>query len=186
MKKTTFVIIVLLLTSLVLSGAVCEKKDRREKEEEEEYELTLEALKNARYYCESCAGWVKLQDGYYLEEKEESGMLFRHETWLSEDIVVYGDLDNDGKDDAAVIIVSNFGGSGVFVELVVMINDNGNPLYLDSEILGDRVIINSIAIESSEIILALIVLGPDDPMCCPTLEKIVRYKVSGNRLVEIK
>lgn len=185
MKKTTLLIIVLLLTSLVLVGAECgERESRRERDEEEE--LTLEALKNAKYYCKACAGWVELQDGYYLEEKEESGMLFRHETWLSEDIVVYGDLDNDGKEDAAVIIVSNFGGSGVFVELVVMINDKGNPLYLDSEILGDRVIINSIVIESSEIILALIILGPDDPMCCPTLEKIAKYKVSGNKLIEIK
>lgn len=186
MKKTTLFIIVLLLTSLVLVGAVCEERDRREKDEEEEYKLTLEVLKNAEYYCESCMGWVKLQDGYYSEEREESGMLFIRETWIAEDIVVYGDLNSDSKEDAVVIIVSNFGGSGVFVELVVMINDKGNPLYLDSEILGDRIIINSIAVESSEIILDMVIQGPDDPLCCPTLEKIVRYKISENKLVEIK
>ncbi len=196
MKKTTLLIIVsrlwrvslglILLTSLVLVGAVCEEESRKEKDEEEEYKLTLEVLKNAEYYCEACMGWVKLQDGSYSEEKEESGMIFIRETWMAEDIVVYGDLNSDGKEDVVVIIVSNFGGSGVFVELVVMINDKGNPLYLDSEILGDRIIINSIAIEFSEIILDMVIQGPDDALCCPTLEKVVRYKISGNKLVEIK
>lgn len=186
MKKTTLLITVLLLISLVLVGAVCEKKSRKEREEEEEYKLTLEVLKNAEYYCEACMGWVKLQDGGYSEEREESGMLFIRETWIAEDIVVYGDLNSDGEEDAVVILVSNFGGSGVFVELAVMINDKGNPLYLDSEILGDRIIINSITIESSEIILDIVIQGPDDALCCPTLEKIVRYKISGNKLVEIK
>ncbi len=193
MKKTAlFIIVLLLLTSLVLVGSACDKngsrkeKEEEEEEEEEEYKLTLEVLKNAEYYCEACMGWVKLQGGYYSEEREESGMLFIRETWIAEDIVVYGDLNSDGREDAAVIIVSNFGGSGVFVELAVMINDKGNPLYLDSEILGDRIIINSITIESGEIILDIVIQGPDDALCCPTFEKIVRYKILENKLVEMK
>ena len=193
MKKTTFLIIVLMLTILVLGGAKCGEdgliNDYGEEEEEEIIALTLGALKNANYYCKACNGWVKLEDGYYLEENVE--LMLRHETMIAEDImgeemVVYGDLNNDGKEDVAVIIISNFGGSGGFVELAVMINDNGNPVYLDSEILGDRAVINSINIQSGEIVLDMVVHGLDDAMCCPTLEKLVRYKISENELVEIE
>lgn len=149
-----------------------------------EKQLTLDAIKNTEYHCLVYNKTIKLIDGSYTEKYE-----FETATVLSiriyDDKIAFGDLDNDKKEDAAVILTSSGGGTGNFRELAIILNKDGEPSYLASKELGDRVIINSITIELGTIILDMIVHGPEDGLCCPSVEKTFKYKLSENQLVEI-
>ena len=149
----------------------------------EDDKLTLEELKNAEYYTTVYKETVQLKDGYY--RKEYPGMASGLEVGIYKDKIAFGDLNNDGKRDTAVVLYSTGGGSGTFRELAIMINEDGKPSYFTSKFLGDRVIINSITIESGVITLNMVIHGPEDGMCCPSVEKIFKYKLSGNQLLEI-
>lgn len=52
---------------------------------------------------------------------------------------VYGDLDNDGDTDAAIMLTANAGGSGTFFYAVLVINNNGTYTPTDTMLLGDRI-----------------------------------------------
>jgi hypothetical protein len=145
-------------------------------------------LKDAEYYSLFLKKRIKLTNGLY-SESSESGMASHCEVQYYNDKISwtgsFGDLNNDGKDDAAVILNANCGGSGSFRELAIVINQNGNPYYLTSKDLGDRVSINYLTIDAETIILDMLIQGPNDGMCCPTLHKISKYKLSGSELIEI-
>lgn len=157
------------------------------KEKQEPVKLTLEMLKNAEYYFALYEVKARLIAGQHEEEelvdKEDYRYIFS--AGLVEDKVAFGDLNNDGKEDAAVIVFSAGGGSGVFYELAVMTNENGNPYHLTSKYLGDRVKINSITVKDGIITLEMVVHDLGDASCCPTLHKVSQYKLSGEELLEI-
>lgn len=146
--------------------------------------LTLEALKNAEYQSEFAKDHkAKLTDGTY-REKYQPGAATELVISLYPKYAL-GDLNGDGIDDAAVILVANPGGSGTFYDLAAVINQNGTPTNVASQLLGDRVQIKSISIKSGEIVLDMIVHGPSDPLCCPTVEVTRAYKLEGGKLVQI-
>ncbi|HEV8199093.1 MAG TPA: hypothetical protein VGS03_03640, partial [Candidatus Polarisedimenticolia bacterium] len=64
-----------------------------------------------------------------------------------------GDLDGDGREDAAVILLGSGGGSGVFVDLAVVLDRNGVPVHAASAPLGDRVQVHEIRIEGTDILV---------------------------------
>jgi hypothetical protein len=43
----------------------------------------------------------------------------------------------------------------------------------------------SVLIESGEITVDMVTHGPDDPMCCPTVEATQKYKLQGDTLVQL-
>ncbi len=147
--------------------------------------LTLEALKNAEYHCEfAAAGSVKLVNGAYQGELSVGSSADLTVT-LGE-MVALGDLDEDGTEDAAVILIVDPGGSGTFYYLAVVVDEDGKPRNVASVLLGDRVQVKSVSIQSGKIVLNLVAQGPGDPMCCPTLEKTLRYVLQGEKLVEVR
>jgi len=149
-----------------------------------EEDLTSNELKNADYYIFFANKTISLQDGNY-QENLPGGTTFWLGVTIYKDKITFGDINNDQKDDAAVILNTTGGGSGQFRELTLMINRDGKPLYLTGKELGDRVIINSVNIVSGEIILDMIVHGPNDGLCCPTVKKIIKYKLLNNELVSV-
>lgn len=106
------------------------------------------------------------------------------ESVLVTDNVAFGDINSDGKEDAAVILESNSGGSGFFYQLAIVINQDGKAYNTANKDIGDRVIINSIDIQSGVITIDMVTHSPGDALCCPSLEKVVKYKLSGDKLVE--
>ncbi len=78
--------------------------------------MTLGAVKNAEYYIKSYDRNVKLTNGIF-----ESGSLGEDYLYVGIEKAILGDLNNDNKKDAAVILVSSGGGTGRFYELA----DNG-------------------------------------------------------------
>ncbi len=149
-------------------------------------ELTLEQIKSTEYYSLFLKKTIKLTNGIYSESPSEPNMASHCEVDIYKDKIVFGDLNGDGKNDAAVVSDGTCGGSGTFRELAVVMNKDGQPIYLASATLGDRVIINSITIDSGIITLDMVVQGPNDGLCCPTVHKTLKYKLSENQLIEIE
>jgi heat shock protein HslJ len=145
--------------------------------------LTYETLKNAAYrgiYAEA----VQLTDGHYEGEPFVQGGASRPTVTFT-DAYDLDDLNGDGLDDAVVVLVENSGGSGNFRYLAVVLNRDGNPENVATQSLGDRVQIQSVTIDGTEITVKAVAHGPDDPMCCPTQEVTLTYSFDGEQLVKV-
>jgi hypothetical protein len=145
--------------------------------------ITLKEIQNSEYYSITLEKKVKLKNGRYF--RRYSGMVSGELLEIYKDRAAYGDLNNDEKVDTAVIIASTTGGTGYWLEIAVMINKKGLLSYLTGIVLGDRVRVNSITIQSGEIILDMLVHGPNDGLCCPSIKKISKYQLSHSHLIEI-
>jgi hypothetical protein len=144
--------------------------------------LTVGALKNGEYQSEfSPSGRVKLNNGTYKEKivPDSSAELV---VTLS-DKMAFGDLNGDGKQDAAVILITDLGGSGTFLYLAAVIDQNGSPNNVASQLLGDRVKVKNLSISSGEISVEMIKHGPTDPLCCPSSQTTQDYRLQGDKLV---
>ncbi len=143
--------------------------------------LTWEMLKNTAYPN----GWPKdgvahLVDGVYREKYMPDSAT---EMVISlADIYTFGDLNGDGVDDVLVILISYPGGSGTFFYLTAVLNQGGTPNPVASAFLGDRVIIRSMTIKSGQVVMEFITQGPDDPMCCPNMDRRQVYALQDGSL----
>jgi hypothetical protein len=98
-----------------------------------------------------------------------------------------GDLNGDGTQDAAVTLVIDSGGSGTFTYLAAVIDDQGTAKPSDSVLLGDRIIVKSLAVRSGSVVVNLLTRQPDEPMSAePTLEETLTFALQGGKLVEVK
>ena len=145
-------------------------------------QLTEESLQNGEYqgiYPEP----VQLTNGIYEGEPFEQGGASRPRVIFVEPHA-FGDLDGDGVDDAAVLLVENSGGSGSFVYLSAVLNQSGEPVNQATTLLGDRVQVEQLTIKSGEILIRMLAHGPDDPQCCPSQEMQSSYTLDGGELID--
>ncbi len=143
--------------------------------------LTPAMLKNAVYHSDFVsAGEVQLVDGVFSEPIME-GSATKITIQLAD--MTFGDLNNDGVEDAAVILVSDPGGSGTFYELAAVLNQNGHPRHITSFALGDRVQVQQFNIRDGEIVVQMLTQGQDDPMCCPTQLVRNHYRLQEDTLI---
>lgn len=143
-------------------------------------ELTAEVLGNAVYLMDLVDdGQVRLVDGRFQDtaRRVQTAMLPTY---------AVGDLDGDGAADAAVVLATNTGGSGTFEHLAAVLNRDGGPVNIASLYLGDRFQVERVAIEDGEILLEMVVHGPNDAMCCPSVPAERRYRLGGGQLVEVE
>jgi hypothetical protein len=70
-----------------------------------------------------------------------------------------------------------------FYYLCAAIATQGKPLVTTPIFLGDRVDIQSFRIESGKIVIKMLVQGPKDGACCPTMKKTLIYKVNQGKLI---
>lgn len=148
--------------------------------------LTMELLRNAEYKSEwPASGKAKLTDGSY-REKYVPGAATELVIRLSDHHAI-GDLNGDGAKDAAVILVSNPGGSGTFFDLAVLVSQDGSPKHVATEALGDRIVVKSLAIQSGEIAITLLARKPDEPMSAePKVEVTKKFTLRDDKLVEVE
>ncbi len=123
---------------------------------------------------------VQLTDGKF-EQGAPGGADFV--SVIVTDFVALGDLNGDGQNEVAALIAENYGGTGVFVFLVVYADVNGRLKFLTSTIVDDRPYLNELSIANNEIFLDATVHNADDPACCPTLRTTRHYRLTpGNQL----
>jgi hypothetical protein len=106
-------------------------------------------------------------------------------TELDDKMVAFGDLNMDSIDDAAVILGTDGGGTGYFVDLVAVFNRNGKPKCIAATSLGDRIVVKQITIDKGEIKLKMLTHQEQDGQCCPSKKTVAKFIVKGNKLVEI-
>jgi hypothetical protein len=147
-------------------------------------DLTLTQLRNATYqgiYDQP----IQLSDGMYEGPPFVEGGASRPTVTFIDRFYALGDLSGDGIPDAAALLAENSGGSGVFVYLAAVLNQDGQPMNVATQLLGDRPDTQSIAIDQGEILINMLVAGPDSPLCCPDLQVSPRFRLEGDKLVEL-
>lgn len=144
--------------------------------------LSIEDLRNATYPSDITeSGTVTLVDGLFEDRVSSNGFESPLGVRFGSEVGL-GDLDGDGMDDAAVTLVVNTGGTGSFVNLFVVLNQDGAPAPIASVFLGDRVIVEAIRIAESRIELDMITHAPSDGFCCPSLTVLRTYALEDSSL----
>lgn len=142
--------------------------------------LTPESIRHARYVLggRGIVETVQLANGIY-----QGGQGAEYASvWLL-DPLAFGDLNGDGAEDAVALVAENYGGTGVFVYLVVFLNQNGQPQFYLNRLVDDRPIVNTLTIQGDDILLDVVLHGFEDPGCCPSLRVVDRYRLETTELV---
>lgn len=93
-------------------------------------------------------------------------------------IVIYErNLEFGGQNRSIVILQERTQGTGIFYSLGT---DSRGEARTNTVFLGDRVSLLGMRVERSMLILSLLVAGENDPMCCPTTERIQSYGLSAS------
>jgi len=146
-------------------------------------DVSISGLRNATYVSEwAKEGVAALVDGLYSEEIVPGSASKLVVSLLPN--MAFGTAPG-GETFAAVILATNSGGSGTFVELAIVILRDGKLTHIVSEALGDRVRIDSLGVDDQQIIVAMTKHGPDDAMCCPSQDVVARYRLDGDELVSL-
>jgi hypothetical protein len=146
--------------------------------------LTVEKLRNTTLTImgsDQILRTITLQDGKYQEGTDPAQVGYLS-IFLGEKIG-FGDLNADGLEDAVITIAENYGGSGVFVSVVVVLNQGGQPNAVATAIIDDRPMINNLSIQNGEVFVDATIHGINDAMCCPSLPSTRNYKLIENELV---
>ena len=128
---------------------------------------------------------LRLKNGIHYYPNENGVIDSASYTELDDRMVAFGDLNKDSIDDAAVILGTDGGGSGYFMDLVAVYNINGKPQSIACTALGDRIEVQHIAIKNGIIELKMLTHTEQDGQCCPSKKTIAKFKIKGQKLVEI-
>jgi len=144
--------------------------------------ISFEELRNAEYQLglQDPTRTVQLSDGVFQEGQEADFIAVR-----MGETVASGDLNGDGKAEVVVPVAENYGGTGVYVFLVVYEIENRAPAFLTSVVIDDRPILDALRIENGEIFLTATIHDFDDPTCCPTLHTSRHYRLADTSLLMI-
>ena len=146
--------------------------------------LPLELLQNGTYTSLDW-GTFQLTGGIYYRPTPTGQESPEAYTTRLLDTVLYGDLDQDGVEDAVVFLATQSGGTGHFVELAAVLNSSGSPTNISTLSLGDRVIVEGGAVAGGLITLNMRVQGPSDPMCCPGQAVTWTFRLENGQLVKL-
>ena len=118
---------------------------------------------------------VQLSDGLWEGQPFVEGGAARPRVGLAMDFLVQGDVNDDGKDEALVLIWQSSGGSGTFNYIALVEFEDGSAGNVATTELGDRVSAVKGTIRDGVILVDVIEHGPDEPACCPTQKATRSY-----------
>ncbi len=137
--------------------------------------LSKSSLKNLTYENESTNfGSVTLKDGEF-SEKAAPGSSSSILVQLS-DVITYGEI--NGKRAAAVILITNSAGSGVFYDLAVVQEQMEKTNKVATINLGDRIKINSVIINNDTVQVDLFTQDVGEPMVKHSKREVRKYLVN--------
>ncbi len=125
------------------------------------------------------SGFITLTAGKYESDEPE----WRVVAGLDKHIAI-GDLDGGTTVESAVVIWTNTGGTGTFIDLAILALRDGEIVNIATRFLGDRLRIHALSIVEREIVLDATMHTPDDPMCCPSLRVTRRFRLDQGGLTE--
>jgi hypothetical protein len=108
---------------------------------------------------------ICLIDGHH-ENQAASGSATKIETTVFGK-PVYGDLDGDGYEDAAMVLTHQPGGSGTFYYVAAALNKNSTYRGMNGVLLGDRIAPQTIQIRNGVVAANFADRRPDEPMAAP-------------------
>jgi hypothetical protein len=130
--------------------------------------LTLQALKNATYSLPQ-QGSFTLTNGS-LQQGNRTLTLIPP--------IAVGDVNQDGSQDAAVILALNNGGDSTFMYLAVVVIQGNGLSNIDTYSLGDQVRVQSLRVKSGQVRVTLLRPKPTDPPCCPSDLVVEAYQLN--------
>lgn len=121
------------------------------------------------------------------------GKTIKLDNGVAQGIIVFGnpvtgDFNNDGVNDAAVILGYNPGGSGYFFYVAAAFKDvkSNTTIGTDAILLGDRIAPQNIIIENGKIIVNFLERKSGEPFTVQPSVGVSKYFIlSGSELVEI-
>lgn len=144
--------------------------------------LTVAMLQNAQYHSKTW-GDYQLADGIFYRPTSAPGEtpeLYSTQLYLP----TFGDLNSDGVDDAAVILITQNGGNGSSKELAIVLAQ-GDTIYNVATVdLGFMVAVDKMQVQSGTVTLDVRVLGPNDGLCCPSQLETWHFRLENNQLVQ--
>lgn len=146
--------------------------------------FSLAALRGGVYRSPDW-GEFQLVDGIFYRTPPTSQDSPEAYTTRMQDLVIFGDINADGIEDALVLLNTQNGGSGHFIELAAVLNQDGSTYNISTISLGDRVAVESGRVENGIIVLNMRVHGPDDGLCCPSQPVVWSFVLSGDQLVKL-
>ena len=146
----------------------------------QQFELSETLLRNMTYQSSYFNIPIALQDGQYRLSNDTGTQTV---DMLSP--IAFGDLNGDGLNDAAVLLAENGGGSGTFISLVAILNQNGQAVQAGSILVDDRPVINSLSISNRQIVLDGVIHSLSDTMTSPTIPAIQIYLLDETGLQRV-
>ncbi len=147
-----------------------------------------DVLKNCTYAVGSNSSdlWsVKLTGGGYSwnpKNKEEEIIGHDAETdgpyYVAYEKSDIGDLNNDTRDDAVVVLRVNNGGNSMIRNIIILVQDNNGKMeQYANYIMEDREDVKNIYINQGIISADVFVKSDDDPACCASVSTTYRFKI---------
>lgn len=125
----------------------------------------------------------------------ESGLLdLGRQTRLEvDDVVAFGDLDDDGADEAVVHATCTYGANGAQDTVQVWTLDgDGDPVVVatidepSTRLTGPLPpAVKSVAVRDGEVAVTWTSYDDDDPNCCPSKQTVLRYALDGDALEQV-
>jgi hypothetical protein len=139
-------------------------------------------LKNAAYNIDGVL--ITLKDGQN-EQKIPGSVTITTTSYFGNDSE--GDVNGDGKNDKAFLLIQDGGGTGLFTYLAVALKNDSGYTTLNTIFLGDRVAPQNTQIKDGVVTANYVDRLPTEPMVAePTIGVSRYFKVEGGKLVEIK
>lgn len=145
--------------------------------------LSLASLWSGAYRVEALGDTaVPFSDGLAQGLRPDGGVAFSARILP---LHARGDIDADGADEGAIIVQSETGGSGVFVDLILVRADASRPRQVGALFLGDRVQVESLSVEAGSVVATVLGHDEEDPLCCPTRSVVRRFAWETGDLAEV-
>ncbi|MCB0209582.1 MAG: META domain-containing protein [Anaerolineae bacterium] len=148
--------------------------------------LTVDQLANATYTGIYDDQAVTLTKGNYEGEPFTADSPIRPTVNFNPNEVAFGDLDGDGVEDAVVLLSENSGGTGTFIYLAAVSNQDGQPVNVaTTQLPGNNPQFKSFAVDGGQIMMEVVTQGPDDAECCASAKQRWTYALQDNTLTQV-
>jgi len=179
-KRIYFTIVILIVALFVL--AIFFAHDPETMEVVSEDQTTIFDPRNCTYQIEGEA--ASLKDGQFQRPQEDSSSpiitnYFGQET--------FGDFNNDGFSDQALLLTQDSGGSGTFFYVVVALNSDQGCQGTNAVFLGDRIAPQNLNFTNGQIVVNYADRNLGEAMTiAPSLGVSRYFQLDGESLMEVQ